>query len=296
MQQNVNGILMVIAAMAAFTIEDVLIKQLTQVLPRGQVMILLGLGGALCFFAMALARRDRIAARGAWTRLSAARAGTEILAALGFVTALSLVDISVVASVFQVTPLAITMGAALFFGEAVGWRRWTAISLGFFGVLMIIRPGLGDFEPAALFTLLAVVGIAARDLITRRLPPDAASSVVAMQGFLAMSVAGVLMYVIEGADMGLMSMADTLRLLAALFFGVLGYYGIVTAMRVADASAVTPFRYARLVFSLILGVIIFEERPDVLTLAGAALIIGTGLYTFLRERRLAKRIAVQATV
>ncbi|MDQ2095279.1 DMT family transporter [Rhodalgimonas zhirmunskyi] len=296
MQQNVSGILMVIAAMAAFTIEDVLIKQLTQVLPRGQVMILLGLGGGLVFFAMALARRDRIAARGAWSRLTLARAGTEIVAAMGFVTALSLVDISVVASVFQVTPLAITMGAALFFGEAVGWRRWTAIALGFSGVLLILRPGLGDFEPAALLTLLAVVGIAARDLLTRLLPADAASSVIGMQGFLAMSVAGVLMFLIEGAPMGVLPMIEALRLLAALLFGVLGYYGIVTAMRVADASAVTPFRYARLLFSLILGVIIFEERPDLLTLTGAALIIATGLYTFLRERRLAKRIAVQATV
>jgi drug/metabolite transporter (DMT)-like permease len=70
---------------------------------------------------------------------------------------------------------------------------------------------------------------------------------------------------------------------------VLGYYGIVTAMRVGDASAVTPFRYTRLLFSILVGVIVFGERPDTLTLTGAALIIGSGLYTFVREQRLARR-------
>ena len=71
-------------------------------------------------------------------------------------------------------------------------------------------------------------------------------------------------------------------------FGVMGYYGIVVAMRVGDASAVTPFRYSRLLFSILAGMVMFDERPDVMTMAGATLIIGSGLYTFLRERRLAR--------
>ena len=81
---------------------------------------------------------------------------------------------------------------------------------------------------------------------------------------------------------------EGLMMLGGVVFGVLGYYGIVTAMRIGDASAVTPFRYSRLVFSILVGVIIFNERPDAMTLAGAGLIIASGLYTYLRERRLAR--------
>ena len=208
---------------------------------------------------------------------------------MAFATALSLVDISIVAAVFQATPLVITMGAALFLGEDVGWRRWSAIAIGFVGVLMIIRPGLQGFEPAALFVLISVLAVSARDLITRRIDGTVASTVVSFQGFAALIPAGIILLLVTNSAPTAMSGFEAAMMLGAMVFGALAYYGIVQAMRIGDASAVTPFRYTRLLFSLMVGIFVFKERPDLMTVLGATLIIATGLYTFLREQRLARR-------
>ena len=291
---NLHGILLVIAAMAGFTIEDMVIKQLSRTLPVGQILILIGLGSGLIFAALSTARRQSVLARAAWRPIFLARALAEATAAMAFVTALSLVDISVVAAVFQTTPLVITMGAALFLGEEVGWRRWSAICVGFAGVLLIIRPGLAGFEPAALFVLISVGAVAARDLMTRRIDIAVSSTVVSFQGFAAAVPAGAVLLWLSGAPAAAMSLADMGMLAGAVVFGAAAYFAIVRAMRIGESSVVTPFRYTRLLFSLAVGVLVFGERPDTLTLLGAALIIGSGLYTFLRERRLARR-AVRAS-
>lgn len=283
---NLNGIILVVIAMAAFSIEDAFIKSLTGVLPRGQVIALLGLGGMLAFAALAKHRGRRLFGRAALPPPVLWRSISEGFAATAFVTSLSLVPLSTVAAVFQALPLVITLGAAVFFGEKVGWRRWSAIAIGFFGVLLIIRPGFDAFEPASLFVLLAVVAIAARDLLTRLVPADVPSTVVSFYGFMALVFTGPAMMLFTGTAPAAMSGENIVYMLAGILFGVSGYYAIVAAMRTGDASSITPFRYTRLVFSLAIGTLIFGETPDWLTLLGAGIIIATGLYTFLRERRL----------
>lgn len=292
---NLRGIILIVVAMAAFTIEDTFIKRLSVDMPVGQILIGIGFGSACVFAAMARLRGDRILTRAAWRPVFLVRALCEALAAISFATALSKVDISIVASVFQTTPLAITMGAALFLGEDVGWRRWTAIIIGFSGVLLIIRPGLDGFEPMALLVLVSVLMVATRDIITRRIDVNVPSSVISFQGFAILVPAGALLLLLShGAPVAPSGLGWTM-LAFAVVFGAGAYYCIVTAMRIADASVVTPFRYTRLLFSLLVGVIIFGERPDMLTLTGASLIIATGLYTFLRERRLAREARLHAS-
>lgn len=286
---NIHGILLVVAAMAGFTIEDMLIKQLTVALPVGQVLIMLGVASACVFAALARFRGHRIFVSAAWRPVFLLRALAEAAAALSFVTALSLVDLSVVAAVFQATPLVITMGAALFLGEEVGWRRWSAIGLGFIGMLIIIRPGLSGFEPAVLFVLITVAAIATRDLITRRMDVAVPSMVIAFQGFAVLVPAGAVLLLLGAAPAQALEGLEPWMMLGAVITGASAYYCIVHAMRIADASAVMPFRYTRLLFSLIAGVLVFGERPDALTLAGAGLIMGSGLYTFLREQHIARR-------
>ncbi|WP_319544732.1 DMT family transporter [Ruegeria conchae] len=288
---NVNGILLIIGSMAAFALEDMFIKYLSVGVSTGQIMIVLGLFCGTVFAIMSLVTRKRIFDPVAWEPLPLLRAGTEAFGALSFVTALSLVDLSTVAAVFQAMPLFVTMGAALFLGEQVGWRRWSAIGIGFVGVLMIIRPGLEGFQPESLFVLVSVVAIAARDLITRRLDVRVASSVVALQAYIGVALAGAALMVFTAQPIVPLQPAQIGPYLGAIGFGVLGYYGIVTAMRIGEASALTPFRYTRLVFSIMAGMLMFGERPDSMTLAGAGLIIGSGLYTFIRERQLAQALA-----
>ncbi|NSY38080.1 DMT family transporter [Leisingera sp. ANG59] len=291
---NLHGILLVIASMAFFTLEDMFIKQLSGTLPVGQILIFLGIGSGLVFAVMAKMQGHRLFAPRSWRLRPVLRAGTEAVSAMGFASALALVDISVVAAVFQATPLVITMGAALFLGEDVGWRRWLAICVGFAGVLLIIRPGLDSFEPAALLVVIAVLGVAARDLMTRVMDSAVPSTVVSFQAFLAVIPAGLLLLAFTPGEAQVMEQNEYLMLAGGVLFGVLGYYGIVTATRVGDASAVTPFRYTRLLFSILAGVLVFGERPDALMLTGAALIIGSGLYTFVREQRLARRARREA--
>lgn len=285
---NFNAILLVICAMAAFTVEDAFIKHLSGTLPVGQILLYLGLGTCVFFALAARLRGARLFDRAAWRGPFLWRMLAEGAAAMAFTTSLSLVDLSVVAAVFQVTPLTITLGAALFLGEEVGWRRWSAILIGFLGVLLIIRPGLEGFEPAALLVLVSVVCVAARDLITRRMNVQVSSLVISFQGFAASVLAGPILLVSTGTSIQTLSPSLWLLLLCTVIFSAIGYYGIVVAMRIGEASVVTPFRYTRLVFSILAGVVVFGERPDLMTLSGAALIIATGLYTVLRERKLAR--------
>ncbi|WP_095589180.1 DMT family transporter [Actibacterium ureilyticum] len=285
---NLNGILLMTGGMVGFTFEDMFIKMLTATLPVGQVLVLIAAGSAAVFLALSVALRHRPFARAAWRPVLVIRAACEAIAALCFVTALASVDLSVVAAVFQALPLVITMGAALFLGEQVGWRRWTAISLGFVGVLLIIRPGMAGFEPRALLVLISVLAVAARDLITRRIDVTVPSTVVSFQGFAAVIPAALVLLALSPDRAALPDTAEWWKAAGGVTFGALGYYAVTASMRLADVGALMPFRYTRLVFSMLVGMVVFHERPDAITLAGAALIIATGFYTFLREQRLAR--------
>lgn len=287
---NLRGAALMTASMLGFALEDTFIKTLTKTVPTSQILILLGLGGAFCFAILMRAQRGTFAplvAPDLFRAPAIIRNIGEAGAAIAFITALALVPISTVAAVFQATPLAITAGAALFMGERVGWRRWAAIMVGFLGVLMIIRPGGASFEWTMMLPLIAVVGVAFRDLATRRLDPDTSSVAVSFYGFLALAVSGVLMLPFGAAPITL-NTPQMLLTLGGILCGTAGYYAIVQAMRMAEASAVMPFRYTRLVFSMTLGFIVFAERPDLWTILGALVIIMTGFYTFLREARAQK--------
>jgi drug/metabolite transporter (DMT)-like permease len=291
---NLNGILLVVASMAAFTMEDTFIKNLSSSVAVGQVLIMLGIGSMMVFYVLARVQGHSVFMPRAWRMQPMLRAVTEAISTFGFAGALSLVDISTVAAVFQATPLAITMGAALFLGEQVGWRRWSAVCVGFIGVLMIIRPGLDTFDPAVLLVLLAVAGVATRDLMTRVMDSAVPSSVVSFQGFLMLIPAGLSLLVLLPGETRMLQGLEWAQIGGGVVFGVLGYYGIVAAMRIGDASAVTPFRYTRLLFSILMGMIVFGERPDLMTLAGAGLIIASGLYTVVREQRVARAARLAA--
>jgi len=285
---NLRGIFLMVASMAAFAVEDMLIKQVSVRLPVGQILITVGFFGMLAFWAAAARRRRRIWSRDLLLRPVLLRNLGEMIAALGFITALSLTPLSSASAILQATPLAVTLGAALFLGERVGWRRWSAIAVGFAGVLMIVRPGLTGFQPASLFAVGGVIGLAMRDVATRRCPPSVSSLQLSAYGFGALVPAGALLMALTGGPQPV-GWTDAGLLSVGLVFGIGGYYAIVEAMRAADVGAVMPFRYTRLLFALGFGMLVFGERPDQWTLGGAALIVGSGLYTIARERALFRR-------
>lgn len=278
---NRRGILLMVAAMAMFALEDVFLKKAAVGLPVGMVIFVAGAFGAPIFALMARAQGQRTLVRAALHRAVLLRNFGEMFGTFAYINALARVDLSTVSAVLQALPLAVTLGAALFMGETVGWRRWLAIAVGLTGVMVVIRPGFEGFQPAALWVLVTVAGLALRDLATRAIPPDCSSAQVSAWGLMSVALLGVLMMLQGGAvrpDLG-----QALLLFWAVVFGTVGYWLVVSAARTGEVAVVAPFRFSRLLFALALGMVVFQERPDLLTLLGAGLIIGSGLYTFARE-------------
>ena len=274
-----------LVAMAGFTIEDAFIKQLSATISIGQILIIIGFFSSVFFALLAVTRGRNLLASSVWTRATLTRMCAEAFAAMAFITSLSLVPLSTVAAVFQITPLTITMGAAIFLGERVGWRRWLAIFVGFIGVLLIIKPGFGGFDPSVLWVLVAVLGVAVRDLVTRVIPTKVESSIISFQAFSSLIIAGALILLVSPQGIAPIPGKELVYFACTIVFSVSGYYAIVSAMRVGDASIVSSFRYSRLLFSLLVGIFIFNESVDLLTLIGSVIIIGSGLYTYLSEHR-----------
>lgn len=280
---NLRGIILMVAAMAGFAMEDMFIKWAAADMPAGQVLLMIGLVGGAVFAAMARAQGQRTFVAEALHPAVIGRNLGEMIGTYGFVTALTLAPLSTVSAVAQAMPLAVTMGAALFLGETVGWRRWTAIAVGFGGVLLIIRPGFDGFDPNALWAVLAVFGLGGRDLFTRRMPTKITTMQLSVWGFLAVAVLGAGMLGVSGGWQ-MPGGAQAGYVAGALAFGIAAYWALTAANRQGEMSVITPFRYSRLLFGVGLGMLVFDERPDVMTLAGGLVIIGSGLYTFARER------------
>jgi drug/metabolite transporter (DMT)-like permease len=285
---NLRGILWMIAAMAGFALEDTFVKLAAGALPLGPIVTVFGLGGFLFFAALTLSRGQPLVTPDTFCRAVVARAGFEVIGRTGYYIGLSLTPLSNASAILQASPLFVTLGAALVFGEKVGPRRWAAILAGFMGVLIVLRPGLDGFTPAALFTLVGTLGFAARDLGTRAAPRSLSTLQLAVYGFAVLIPTGLVLTLFTGAG-SLPDARGAAFMAAAIVCGIAGYYAITSAMRVGEVAVVTPFRYTRLLFALMLGALIFGEQPDAATLVGGAVIVASGLYTILRSARVQAR-------
>lgn len=275
-------------AMAAFTMNDAITKGLMDEMNAGQVMFVRGLFATMLVGLLAWQQKALHAPLKTLNPLVMARAGCELGATITFLTALAHMPIANVSAVLQSLPLAVTMGAALLFGEPVRWRRWLAISIGFAGVVVIVRPGFDGFSVYSLFALACVFFCALRDLITRKIPSDIPSLLVSTVTAGMVTVFGLVLVVPFGGWTEL-TIESTGQLAGAAMLLMPGYVFIILAMRSGDVSFVAPFRYTALLWAILLGIVFFGELPDLAMLIGATLVIGSGLYTLYRERVAGKR-------
>ncbi|WP_439561329.1 DMT family transporter [Roseinatronobacter sp.] len=285
MTDNLRGAVLMSLAMAGFALEDMFIKLLADALPVGQILVLLGFGGAVAFGVVAHRKGQQVLSPALLTPALLLRNAAELVGTVGFVLSFVLASLATASAILQAAPLFVTLGAVLFLGEKVGWRRWTAISIGFAGVLLIVRPGMAGFEPASLFAVIGVIGLAGRDLATRVIPNAVSSYQISSWAFAMLVPAGIFLMLAMDHAVIIPSLAQILTLAAALGVGVLAYYSLVASMRVGELSFVTPFRYTRMLFALIVAILVFGERPDGLTLIGAAVIVAAGLFTLWRETK-----------
>lgn len=198
-----------------------------------------------------------------------------------FFLSLNFMQLAGAAAVFEVSPLLITVLAAVILAEKVGPRRWIGVAFGLCGALIIIRPGLDVFQPAALLALGAALSMAGFQIITRMIGmTDRMGTTMlysALVGLLGSSA--LLPWFWETP-----TLADA-ALMAT--FGWLGYFGhlvLVYALSQAPASALAPYNYAGFLWALLIGLMVFSELPDMLTLVGAGVILGSGIYVWHRER------------
>lgn len=288
---NLRGAALMTLAMLGFAAEDLMIKLMSDALPTWQIIGVLGLGGAAVFAALTLWQRQRLFPRACLSLTVLVRNLGELVGTVGFVTAITLTPLSSASAILQATPLMVTLGAAVFLREPVGWRRWSAILVGFAGVLLVIRPGMEAFDPLSLFAVLGVVGLAIRDLATRRVPRATSSVQLSFLGFLTLVPTAVLLSLVSPQDLVVPTAPLWGLIFGAIVMAAAGYYALVAAMRIGDVSFVTPFRYSRLLFALVVGITVFDERPDLPMLVGSAIIIASGIYTVWRERRLRRPAA-----
>lgn len=283
MSDNARGILLMSLAMALVTLNDAAMKAVLETLPLYQTILLRGVLTTAALLGLGLWRgvlRLRVSGRDGG--LLVLRSLAEVGATLAYLAALAHMPLANLSAIMQGTPLAVTLAAAVVFGEAFGWRRALAIAAGLAGVLIIIRPGPEGFDHWALMGLLTVALVVLRDIATRGMSHGLPSVTVAVLAAGSVMLFGAAGSVVEGwAPVG--PREGALIVFAGLAL-VGGYLAAVATMRVGDVGAVAPFRYTALLWAMLLGWVVFGQFPDALTLAGAGLIVGSGVFTILRER------------
>ena len=290
LSENARGALWMMVSMAGFVLNDTLMKSVAGQVPLFQAIFLrgvfaTGLIGLVAWQRGALARRPR----GRDASLMLYRMAGEIGATSLFLTALFNMPLANATAIIQAAPLAVTLAAALFLGHAVGWRRYTAIGIGFVGVMLIVRPGGEGFNVYSLAALASVLFITLRDVATRGFSRSVPNLLVALATSVSITAfsGGVAAF---GAwqPVGWEVVA---RLACAAVLLVLGYHSGIVSMRIGEIGFVSPFRYTNLLWALLLGFVVFGDVPEWLTVAGAAIVAGMGLYTLHRERVTARRLA-----
>lgn len=284
MTPNLKGALFMMGSMASFVLNDVVIKVLSDDLPLFQIVFLRGIltTALLIATAAAFGQLTLRVPRGDRGKV-ALRTVFEIAAMVTFLTALINMQIANATAILSALPLAVTLGAALLFKEAVGWRRWSAICVGAFGVLLIVQPGAEGFNVYSLLALVTVVLVAGRDLATRGFSAGLPTLTVAVITAGSICVFGGVMSLTE--DWATPSIANLLLLAVASVCIIGGYVFSILVMRVGEVAVTAPFRYTSLVFALVMGWLVFAELPNTLALAGAGIVVATGVFTLIRERQ-----------
>lgn len=291
--RNLRGAILMALAMAGFALNDAMVRLIAGQLNTGEIMFLRGAMTTMIIALFAWRMKSSLSLAMLRDRALMLRTLCEALASIAYVHALSLMPLSNAAAIMQALPLMVTMGAALFLGEKVGWRRWLAISAGFIGVLVIIRPGSDGFSAASLIVIGSVLTAAARDLATKRIMAGSPTILVSGAASLAVTLTGALLIEPMGGWR-----PPAFSHIAALAFGAMmlftAYQTLIMAMRTGDISFIAPFRYTSLLWSILVGVLFLGERIDMWIISGAGIVVAAGVYMFYRENKL-RRLTAAAT-
>ena len=291
-KNNAKGIVLMLFSMAAFALGDTFVKASGSFLSPAQIMFFLISGGLILFALIAVAKGENLKEPRAFAPVLLLRYCTEMIGLLGMIMALTAVPLSIVGAVTQASPILVAVGAAIFLRETVSWRRWSSIAIGFCGVVLVIQPWGESLDYAVLWAVLALVGFSVRDLVTRLTPPDIASASLATFTMVA-ALPFTATWVLFTGEKFFPAEINWIIVGCMVILGSVGYLLLITSLRLGELSAIMPFRYSRIVFLLIFGVLFFGESPSLSMLLGSALVIVSGIYLMWREHVVKQRLNQQ---
>ena len=274
------GLYMVITT-ACFVVGDTCIKLIGTTLPLAQVICLIGLVSSL--FLLMLCGQQGILKDVPllFTRTVLLRSLFDTMATFRFISALMHMPLANLSSVMQSVPLVVVAVGVIFLGEKAGLSRIAAVIAGFVGVLLIVKPSPQTITIYEFFAVGAVIVVAFRDLVTKRIPAHVPLLVIALANAVFISVSGFGVGLVQGFKT--VEVWQLALLLGAGLMVTISYFFIVATVRLGDLSATAPFRYSEVVFAIIAGILVFGEYPDAISYVGMALVIGAGLFAAHRE-------------
>lgn len=277
---QLRGIVSILVAGFCLTLQDAVVKWLTGDYPVGEILAIRG-SFAMTFASVLVWHRGGLSAlrlphlTGQITRIACVVIGT-----FCFVTATKHLPLATTLTITFAGPLIVTAMAPRFLGEYVGWRRWSAVTVGFAGVLFILRPDTGSIEWTMLLALTVAFTTAIRDVVTRRIAVNSNPAGMLFFALLSVTLAGYTTFSIEWhppspGDLGLFALTGAM-------LGVAQFLMIV-AFRYSEASLLAPFKYVGIVWATIVGFLVWGDLPGDWEIAGSVLIISSGLYILHRE-------------
>ena len=289
MSENFRGALIMMICMSAFVLNDAFVRLAGDSLPLAQILFIRGLittavllsfaiyGGV---FNLTISKKDK------WRIFF--RSIAEGFTAYFFLTAVMNMPFANVTAILQILPMTVTLAAAFVFKEKVGVFRSLLIIFGFLGVVLIINPSADGFNLYAIYALIAVVLITTRDLITRKLSSEVPAILPTVSASIGVLLFSVILLI--NTPLQPLNSQNSLFISLAAFFIIFGYYTAVLVMRIGEISFISPFRYTAILFALILGLVFFDEKPDIIAFVGIVIVMLAGIVLMMRNSSVQKNI------
>ena len=289
---NLKAALFVVIAMSMITTNDAIIKHITEVFNVGQIMFLRGALICVIFAGVMRLRGQPVFQRRSLHRWSLFRALFELCATLFFLTGLSLLPIAVASTLGFSSPIFLALLAAVVLKEKVGLDRWFVILIGFGGVLLITNPFSAGASWAVIFPIVCAFFVALRDIAIRYVPNDLPSTQVAFTNAWVVMIGGGLYSIYQG-----WGEADAHWYLWFIALGIAlysGYLCLIIGSRLGELSFIGPFKYISILLAILYGYLIWDETPTLSMLAGASIIVISGIILLSSEKRRARKAALAA--
>jgi drug/metabolite transporter (DMT)-like permease len=283
--ENLIGISLMTAGMASGAGADAMIKVMSNLADTRLIAAVVGFGMASMFAFAAGRSGQKVSVQDLVHRTVLLRTACEVVGVFGLVFSLSLVSLTTVTALTQTVPLLVTLGAVLFFGERATLHEWMALLAGLMGMLLIVKPASNDFQPNVLVAVAAVIVLATRDLASRAVPPAISTVQLGFWGGLALGTGSLVLVILSDISWPPMSLSTVLGFALIVLLACATFYCITAAMRVGTVAVISPFRYTRLVFGVLLGIILFGETLDIATTIGAMIVVAAGLHVWWKQIR-----------